>query len=98
MRLPRLRIRTLMLIVFVSAMPMASVAMLNRRAQRFEELAALHGREAGVFGVSDLEWFLLLTPAQGDSRPLWQQAGDSEADWELLQSAAAYQGYHSEVS
>lgn len=98
MRLPRFRLRTLMVLVAVAAVPMTAATMLDRRAARFRELARFHRREARAFGVSDLDWFLLVTVPQGASTTWWQELYDSEADYALVISAARYTAREYDVS
>ncbi len=65
MRIPRFRIRTMMIAVAVAAAFSAGAATIQRRSVRFQELSVLHQMEAAKSLLSDLEVYLLQTAPQG---------------------------------
>ena len=95
--MPTFRIRTLMLIVVVVALPMAAVVSYQQRVQRFVALADFHRAETEIFGVSDLGWFLLLTPAQ-NAPPDWMERNLVKEDVAAIKSALQYVTYHWDMS
>ena len=98
MRLATFRLRSLMVLVAVSTAPMLAFEQLQRRGRRFERLSAQHRAQAAVFGVSDLEWFLLLQTPQGAGADRWRRYYDSDADHELVDAAAHHSAFQYEAS
>lgn len=70
MRAPRFRVGTLMILVALTAIPLAGAANLQRCARRFHERAEWHREQRSCFPpLTDLEVYLILAQPQGGPRP-----------------------------
>lgn len=69
MRVPQFRTGTLMIVIALTALPMAGTAALQRRSRLFHQRAAWHQEQKHSLPLSDLEMYLFITPVKLPPNP-----------------------------